>query len=64
MYIEEPKFELNQTVYHITPESEAGVIVNILYDFVLKKFSYNVTIGWEREVWCGEEELSETKIFI
>lgn len=58
-----PKFNIMDTVYHICPESDPGVILNIKYDFGAGRYEYLVAIGWgeERIVW--ESELSRSKTF-
>jgi hypothetical protein len=63
MIIPDPEFEIDQIVYHITPESEPGTVLDMLYHFGKRRYEYLVTTGWSSEVWATEKELSETKVF-
>ena len=59
-----PEFEIGEKVYHITPESEQGIIIDISYLCSKSIVSYLVAIGWNNEVWALGRELSKTKIII
>lgn len=56
--IKSPKFKLLQEVYHITPGSSKGTILDIQYFFSTQSFKYYVTFGINNDAWCVEEELS------
>jgi uncharacterized protein (UPF0303 family) len=60
-----PIYELGQKVYHITPESDQGIIVDITYSVLKRTIQYNVVFGRhsEDDIWCYEQELSEGKIY-
>jgi hypothetical protein len=57
MEIKEPKFKLLQEVYHITPGSGKGIILDITYYFSINAFKYYVTFGINNDAWCVEEKL-------
>ena len=66
LYTFNPIFKINQEVYHITPYSDKGIIVDINYCVRTKQISYNVLFGRsiEDNIWCHEYELSENKVFV
>ena len=59
------KFDIGDSVYHVTPDSPQGVIIDISYSVSKKHYQYNVSFGHEANdtVWCEEVELSESKVF-
>lgn len=61
----EPKFNLNDKVYHITKDSPEGIIIDITYSVSTRRIAYNVIFGpyMDQNVWCVEEELSNSKTF-
>ena len=63
MYQFTPKYKILQTVYHITPESDEGVIIDISYKVSTDEIQYLVALGFNNEMWCLERELSSNKIF-
>ena len=62
MYSFEPKYKIDQEIYHITPESTKGIIVDINYNVRTNQISYNVLFGrgMEDNLWCFEYELCES----
>jgi len=58
-----PAFNIGDKVYHNTPESTEGIVVDIIYYYRSSTFRYLVAVGWDSEHNCTEEELSETKVF-
>lgn len=59
-----PKFNINDRVYHITPESDCGVVIDIKYSYLTGLFEYHVTFSATLEsLWYYEHELSATKTF-
>lgn len=60
---EEPKFFLSEPVYHITPESRQGVVIDVRYSFAYKKYFYLVTFSHEESDWYSDVELSNDKTF-
>ena len=63
MITNNPVFKIGQTVYHRTKESEEGLIVDIIYYYSTNDFRYLVSLGFEREVYCKEYELTNEKIY-
>ena len=63
MNLPEPMFSIGQKIYHKTPESDAGIIVDMYYQFGNKTYYYLVSLSYEKSTWCKETELSETKLF-
>jgi len=59
------KYEIGQPIYHATPESDKGIIVDIKYSVLKDRVMYLVAFGrrGEDQVECYEHELSENKIF-
>lgn len=58
------KFDLYQKIYHITPESPSGVILDRRIYPDIGRIEYLVTFSYNDEAWCVEQELSENKIII
>lgn len=58
-----PKYGITDTVYHITPESPKGVVLDCSYLLSVNQWSYLVTFGYKEECWCREIELSPNKVF-
>ena len=55
------KFRKHQMVYHITPESPKGIIIERrMYDDGTKE--YLIAYGYGASAWAFEEELSETRV--
>jgi len=62
--MKKPKFEIGERVYHITPESDSGVVLDCKYSLREGAWSYIVTFGPKEEsLLYYEDELSRTKIF-
>lgn len=58
------KFDLYQSVYHVTPESEKGIILSRRTYPDLNRKEYLVAVGFNNEMWCIEEELTTERIFV
>jgi len=58
-----PEFKIGEKVYHNTPDSEPGIITNIIYYYLTKALSYEVQVGWGDTYYCREFELSREKVF-
>ena len=60
-----PEFEIGQKVYHATPDSDQGIIVDISYSILSRSVRYEVVFGrrGEDDIWCHGHELSENKTF-
>ena len=64
MNIPDPKFAIGEEVYHITPESPKGYVVEVHYSLRTSMFSYVVTFSAETSSLVYDElELSKTKTF-
>jgi uncharacterized protein (UPF0303 family) len=66
MYQFEPKYKIGQNIWHITPESDKGIIVDISYKARTKEIMYNVIFGRgpDDDLWCHEFELIDSKQFV
>lgn len=59
-----PTFNIGERIYHITPESDQGVVLNIRYDYLNNLHEYLVTFSATNEsLWYYEHELSKTKVY-
>lgn len=59
-----PKFNIGDKIYHITPESDLGVVLDCRYSMRENAWSYIVTFGAEKEsLLYYEDELSTSKTF-
>jgi len=59
--IPQPKFNINDDIYHITPGSNKGIILDISYSFRLKMYRYRVVFGIGDDNWYDEEEINKDK---
>lgn len=57
----DPLFKLGEEVYHITPDSPKGYVVDIQYSFLSKIITYVVTFGPGNEQHLIDAELSRTR---
>ena len=57
------KFYIGQDVYHVTPESGKGIVIDITYTFSTGTYHYLVATSWDVEHMCVEHELSDSQIF-
>ena len=58
------KYNIGDKVYHITPDSPVGIILDIRYYFRSNTCEY--LIGWNHleSSYCWEEEISYDKSFV
>ena len=65
MEIREPIYNIADEVYHKTPESGKGIIIDINYSLLTRMYRYNVVFGRgpEDNVWYFGHELSDSQIF-
>lgn len=56
-----PKYSINDEVFHILPETDKGLILDIEYRVSTREIRYLVSLGWQTEVWALEKELSREK---
>ena len=60
----EPKYNILDKVYHCTPESPVGIVIDIAYYYATNHFEYQVAFSAEsRSIWYHEHELSITRIY-
>ena len=61
----EHEFDRGDKVFHITPDSPQGLIIEWRYSSRSKSVMYNVIFGpyTNEDVWCDEIELSTEKTF-
>ena len=55
------KYQIGDYIYHRTPESEKGLIIDISYSVRKQEINYLVAIGFNNEVWCLEGEIQSEK---
>lgn len=61
----EYKYKIGQSVYHATPESDKGIIIDIRFSVLTQQITYVIAFGRREEdqIECYEHELTESKIF-
>lgn len=59
-----PKYNLLEDIYHITPESPLGVIIDIRYIYSTGKFEYLICFDTKESLWYQEYELIKDKRII
>lgn len=65
MNIPDPKFQELEDVYHVTPESPKGVVIDINYNLRTRQFTYLVTFSATvPSLWYSEEELIKNRRFV
>lgn len=58
------KYNVGDTVYHVTPESDKGIVINAYYNLLFNLWTYQVTFSPHTEsLDYYEHELQETKTF-
>lgn len=63
MRIKEPKFSIGERVYHLTRDSDEGIVTDITYHLRYDCFIYSVTFVPGASVDMYEDEISKTKFF-
>jgi hypothetical protein len=63
MRINDPKFNIGDRVYHVTRESDEGVVVDINYSMRFGMWTYSVTFRPGSEDDFYEDEISNSKIY-
>jgi hypothetical protein len=58
-------YTIGSPVYHVTRESEEGIVLDIMHTYSTNEIEYLVAFSWrtEEQVICKERELSLTKCF-
>lgn len=57
------RFNIGDEVYHVTPDSDKGIVVEVTYVFSTGNCVYTVATGWNTEFICSEHELTDSKTF-
>lgn len=57
------KYSINDEVYHVTPDSPLGVIIEMRYYYGSNKLEYLVVWSHIDSSWCLEHELIKDKRF-
>lgn len=58
-----PKYKILQEIYHTTPDSKKGIIVDIIYHYNNDNLMYIISTGFDEEFTCYERELTTEKTF-
>lgn len=58
------KYNINDDIYHVTPNSPKGVILDIVYYYKTKYLEYTVAWSHNETSFCSEDELSKTPKFV
>ena len=56
-----PKYNIGDKVYHVTPESPVGIILDIIYTYSDDSNDYVVTFSHNEQLRCVEHEISLNK---
>lgn len=60
----QPKFKIGDVVYHITPGSDKGVVLDATYSLLTNRWLYRVTFGIrDNDYDYYEHELVTTQTF-
>jgi hypothetical protein len=63
MVVKTPKFQIGDRIYHVTKESEQGVVIDVTYSLRTANWLYIVSFSPGSECSLYEDEISESKIF-
>ena len=63
MVVKTPKFQIGDRIYHVTKESEQGVVIDATYFLRTANWIYVVSFSPGIECHLYEDEISESKIF-
>lgn len=59
-----PKFQIGDIVYHATPDSPKGIVIDIKYGYRTREHEYRVAFAPDVDsLWYYVEELSGSPIF-
>ena len=62
--IKPPRFNIGDRVYHITPESPEGIVIDAKYSLLTQSWEYQVTFGpFSSSLWYYDVELIEHRTF-
>lgn len=57
------EFRIGEKVYHVSGNSESGIVIDVAYSFLNERYTYLVAVGWGGEFVCQEHELSNQPTF-
>lgn len=61
----QPKFRIGDRVYHVTPESPAGIVTDCKYSLRYNEWGYDVTFDYLHEsLTYYEDELTLEKVIV
>ena len=63
MVVKTPKFQIGDRIYHVTKESEQGIVIDVTYSLRTANWLYIVSFCPVFECSLYEDEISESKIF-
>ena len=63
MVVKTPKFQIGDRIYHVTKESEQGVVIDVTYSLRTANWLYIASFSPGFECSLYEDEISESKIF-
>ena len=63
MTVPNPVHNISDRVYHITPESDQGVVLDARFNLLDARWEYLVTFGVSQALYYNEHELSTSKVF-
>ncbi len=63
MVIPNPKFNIGDRIFHVTRDSDEGVIVNAMYYIRQRNWTYTVTFSPGSEHELFEDEIMTSKIY-
>ena len=58
-----PKYNIYDRLFHVLPESEQGLVLDINYNVKSREVWYLISLGFNNGIWVREVELSLTKTF-
>ena len=62
--IKPPRFNIGDRVYHITPESPEGIVIDAKYSLLTQSWEYQVTFGpFTESLWYYDIELMQNRTF-
>lgn len=63
--MKEPIYKIGDRVYHITPDSDQGVVLDCMYSMRANAWTYLVAFGPDKEsLVYYEEELNSSKTYV
>lgn len=59
-----PKYNIGDKVFHVLPESDCGIVIDIKYSYLTRTHEYQVVFSVNSDsLWYYEHELSISKMF-